>query len=102
MTHSGPTNSLIPEAVANDGSPGAIYMTKGTTSTYHVYWPGGYFCYNQEMCFDRCKAAPMLCSAKGWEKDVVFSGVFNPVNGGMKGFTHALLGYTSSDAFLGQ
>jgi len=54
------------------------------------------------MCFERCKTAPQLCSTKGWEKNIVFSGTFNPNNGGMKGFTHSLLGYTSSDAFLGQ
>jgi len=102
MSLAEPTTSLIKGSRSNDGSPGALYLSRNSKKAYHVYWPGGYFCYNQEMCFERCKAAPMLCSTKGWEKTIVFTGTFNPTNGGMEGYTHAVLGYTSSDAFLGQ
>jgi len=86
-----------------DGSPGIMYLTRGTSaeSAFHVYMPGGYFCYNMEMCFERCRSAPMLCSTKGWENEVVFSGIFDPISGGLEQYTHALVGYTSSDCFLG-
>merc|ERR1719281_297982 len=102
MTTTTPLTAFNPLAKSNDGSPGKMYISEGLKTHFQMYLPGGYFCYNQEMCFLRCQAAPMLCSTKGWEADIVFSGLFDPNNGGMRGWTHSLVGYTSSDAFLGQ
>merc|ERR1719235_1694252 len=96
-------NQWHANAKSMDGSGGAMYLSRGVRGIthYHIYMPGGYFCYNMEMCFERCRVAPMLCSTKGWESNVVFSGVFDPESGGMSGYTHSVIGYTSSDAFLG-
>jgi len=91
-----------PLAVCNDGSPAILYVKKQSTMQWHFHIDGGFFCYDKKSCLGRSRASRTLVSAKGWERAKSNSGMFDPKMGGFAGYTHATIGYCSSDAWFGQ
>merc|ERR1711904_8175 len=93
---------IIPMAKCNDGSPGIYYLNKGSLpGKFHFHVAGGYFCNNPKNCRKRIRGSPMLASTKGYEQQYDGSGIFDPVLGGLPGWTHSYLVYCSSDAWFG-
>jgi len=75
---------IDPLAKCNDGSPGIYYISEGSKSKFHLHLGGGYFCYNKQNCIKRIRVSPMLGSSRGYEMQFTGSGLFDPVNGGLK------------------
>lgn len=94
--------TIDPLAKCNDGSPGIYYLSEGSKEKFHLHLGGGYFCYNKQNCIKRIRASPMLGSSRGYEMSFTGSGLFDPANGGLEGWTHGTFSYCSSDAFFGQ
>lgn len=95
---------IDPLAVCNDGSPALMYTRKlePLTKKWHFHIDGGFFCYDQPSCVMRALTSATLVSTKGWETVKNMSGVFDPHMGGFPDYTHAAIGYCSSDAWFGQ
>jgi len=93
---------IDPDAKCNDGSPGIYYLAEGDKTKFHLHLGGGYFCYNPRNCRKRVRTSPMLASSMGYEMYFTGGGIFDPVNGGLPGWTHATMSYCSSDAYFGQ
>jgi len=89
-------------ARCNDGTPAIYYMKEGSRKKFHLHLGGGYFCYNARNCRKRVRMSPMMGSSAGYERHFYGVGIFDPVNGGLPGWTHATFTYCSSDAFFGQ
>lgn len=92
-----------PLAVCNDGTTALMYMGPNTSKTkWHFHIDGGFFCYDKMSCYQRAKMSTTLISTKGWERSKWTTGMFDPKFGGFPEYTHAQVGYCSSDAFFGQ
>lgn len=91
------------EPVCNDGSSAVYYNSPAAKNNYnfHLYWPGGYFCFDETSCLARAGRYPMLVSGKDWEEETVMPGLFDPTEGGFTGWDHSMVSYCSSDAFVG-
>merc|ERR1719316_391597 len=72
------------------------------TKKWHFHIDGGFFCYDKESCLMRAMMSATLVSTKGWEMSKNMSGMFDPHMGGFPDYTHASIGYCSSDAWIGQ
>lgn len=97
--------SVDPLAVCNDGSPALMYQhvyDGGPKTKWHFHVDGGFFCYDKGSCIIRALSASTLVSTKGWERSKNMSGMFDPHLGGLPDYTHAAIGYCSSDAWFGQ
>lgn len=89
-------------AVCNDGSPAMMFYKFISPMKWHFHIDGGFFCYSKKSCLGRARSSTTLVSTKGWEKEKHNSGMFDPHMGGFPNYTHATIGYCSSDAWFGQ
>jgi len=95
-------NVIDPLAVCNDGTGAIIYLKQQSKEKWHFHVDGGFFCYDKNSCLGRSRASRTLVSNKGWERIKHNSGMFDPHMGGFPNYTHATIGYCSSDAWFGQ
>lgn len=89
-------------AVCNDGANAIMYYKEDSHVKWHFHVDGGFFCYSKKACLGRARSSATLVSTKGWEASKMHSGMFDPHLGGFPNYTHATLGYCSSDAWFGQ
>lgn len=102
-----------PDAVCNDGTPGAFWFKNATdpkkNNTWLIYLEGGMWCYDAASCTARRKATPVLTSSKfnngGMRLPLTMKlpGIFsiNPHRNCMAGANLIQVAYCSSDAWVG-
>jgi hypothetical protein len=95
-------------AVCNDGSQAAFhfspYLSEEFKDTFLIYLPGGGQCWDEVSCLDRWKnVGSTYMTSKSYTQLTLRSGLFDtdPDNSPFWGANKVLLGYCSSDGYMG-
>ena len=93
-----------PEAVCNDGTPGAYWFAPGAAGNtqWLIYLQGGMWCYSEATCGARYQAGPFFMSSAGLPEQMNMGGVFsdNPENPWASA-NKIYAAYCSSDGWAG-
>lgn len=102
------TGDIDPLAVCNDGSPGAYYFTPATVeemkNVFVVFLPGGGQCFDETSCAQRWQdIGTTYMSSTGFLPTIEKAGILDtdPTKSPFYGANKAVLGYCSSDGYMG-
>eukprot|EP01104_Vermistella_antarctica_P010940 TRINITY_DN2976_c0_g1_i1.p1 TRINITY_DN2976_c0_g1~~TRINITY_DN2976_c0_g1_i1.p1 ORF type:complete len:479 (+),score=57.30 TRINITY_DN2976_c0_g1_i1:199-1437(+) len=101
--------TTFPDAVCNDGSPGAFYFRPGSNSSrWIIHLQGGFWCWDDYSCSSRAVQTPALVSSTGYSPTnpsyIGTNGMFSvdpSTNPTFHDANIAYIMYCSSDAWSG-